>query len=102
VIIIMEIGKWTLKKRLTLDPPLQRRLKAVTARKGISMRQYCQAAIEKELTKDDAQGLTTLPFGQEALNGSIQDWYSEVHPASGQIRASAIRAYYCHVVRFRI
>jgi hypothetical protein len=58
------------KKRLTLDldPPLQRRLKAVTALKGISMRQYCQAAIEKELTKDEAQGLTALPFGKEALD----------------------------------
>jgi hypothetical protein len=54
----------TKKKRLTLDldPPLQRRLKAVTALQGISMRQYCQTAIEKELTKDEAQGLTALPF----------------------------------------
>jgi hypothetical protein len=60
----------TKKKRLTLDldPPLQRRLKAVTAPKGISMRQYCQTAIEKELTKDEAQGLTALPFGEEALD----------------------------------
>lgn len=60
----------TKKKRLTLDldAALQRRLKAVTALKGISMRQYCQAAIEKELTKDEAQGLTALPFGQEALD----------------------------------
>jgi hypothetical protein len=60
----------TKKKRLTLDldPPLQRRLKAVTGLKGISMRQYCQAAIEKELTKDEVQGLTALPFGEEALN----------------------------------
>jgi hypothetical protein len=60
----------TKKKRLTLDldPPLQRRLKAVTALKGISMRQYCQAAIEKELTKDEARGLTALPFGQESLD----------------------------------
>ena len=58
------------KKRLTLDldPPLQRRLKAITALKGISMRQYCQAAIEKELTKDEAHGLTALPFGQEAMD----------------------------------
>ena len=32
------------------------------------MRQYCQAAIEKELTKDEAQGLKALPFGQEALD----------------------------------
>jgi hypothetical protein len=47
---------------------LQRRLKAVIALKGSSMRQYCQAAIEKALTKDEAQGLTALPFGQEALD----------------------------------
>jgi len=47
---------------------LQRRLKAVPPLKGISMRQDCQAAIEKALTKADAQGLTALPFGQEALN----------------------------------
>ena len=32
------------------------------------MRQYCQAAIEKELTKDEAQGLAALPFGKEALD----------------------------------
>ena len=59
----------TKKKRLTLDldPPLQRRLKAIAALKGISMRQYCQTAIDKELIRDEAQGLTTLPFGHEAL-----------------------------------
>jgi hypothetical protein len=58
------------KKRLILDldPPLHRRLKAITALKGISMRQYCQAAIEKELSNDEAQGLTALPFGHEALD----------------------------------
>lgn len=32
------------------------------------MCQYCQAAIEKEPTKDEAQGLTALPFGQKALD----------------------------------
>ena len=60
----------TKKKRLTLDldPPLQRRLKAIAALKGISMRQYCQTAIDKELTRDEAQGLTPLPFGHEALD----------------------------------
>jgi hypothetical protein len=47
---------------------LQRRLKAVAALKGISIRQYCQVAIEKALTKDEARGLTALPFGQEALD----------------------------------
>ena len=43
------------KKRLTLDvdPMFQRRLKAVAALKGISMRQYCLAAIDRELAKDE-------------------------------------------------
>ena len=41
------------RKRLTLDldPPVQRRLKAVAAIKGISMRQYCLTAITRELSK---------------------------------------------------
>ena len=43
------------KKRLTLDldAPLQRRLKAVAALKGVSMREYCQTAIERELAEDE-------------------------------------------------
>lgn len=47
------------KKRLTLDldAPLQRRLKAVAALKGISMREYCQTAIEKELDDDEGVGV---------------------------------------------
>ena len=47
------------RKRLTLDmdPMVQRRLKAVAALKGVSMRQYCLAAIGKELTKDEANGV---------------------------------------------
>ena len=58
------------KKRLTLDldPPVQRRLKAIAAIKGISMRQYCLTAIDKELAKDEANGVTSLPFGHEALD----------------------------------
>ena len=47
---------------------MQRRLKGVAALKGISMRKSCQAAIEKELAKDEMQGLTALPFGQEAMD----------------------------------
>ena len=41
----------TKKKRLTLDldPAFQRRLKAIAALKGVSMRGYCQAAIDREL-----------------------------------------------------
>ena len=43
------------KKRFTLDldPDLKQRLKAAAARKGVSMSQYCQDAIEKELANDD-------------------------------------------------
>lgn len=60
----------TAKKRLALDLdlPIQRRLKVIAALKGVSMRRYCQAAIDKELARDEAQGLTDLPFGHEALN----------------------------------
>ena len=52
------------KKRLTLDldAPLQRRLKAVAALKGVSMRQYCQAAIERELDEDEATGASEKPL----------------------------------------
>ena len=47
------------KKRLTLDmePPVQRRLKAIAALKGISMREYCLSAIEKEMAKDEGDGV---------------------------------------------
>ena len=60
----------TKKKRLTLDmdPPVQRRLKVIAALKGISMRQYCLTAIDKELAQDEAAGVPNLPFGNEALD----------------------------------
>ena len=50
------------KKRLTLDldPAFQRRLKVIAALKGVSMRRYCQAAIDRELTKDEADGIDGL------------------------------------------
>ena len=52
----------TKKKRLTLDldPTFQRRLKAIAALKGVSMRGYCQAAIDRELTMDEANGMAGL------------------------------------------
>lgn len=58
------------KKRLTLDlePSLRQRLEAVAALKGISIGQYCQNAIDKELAFDEAQGASDLPFGEEALD----------------------------------
>ena len=50
------------KKRLTLDldPTFQRRLKGIAALKGVSMRAYCHAAIDGELTKDEANGMAGL------------------------------------------
>ncbi len=52
----------TKRKRLTLDlaPTFQRRLKAIAALKGVSMRRYCQDAIDQELTKDEANGMSGL------------------------------------------
>lgn len=52
------------RKRLTLDmdPSLQRRLKAVSALKGVSMRSYCSAAIDNALKQDEANGLDALGF----------------------------------------
>lgn len=52
----------TKRKRLTLDldPTFQRRLKAIAALKGVSMRRYCQDAIGRELTKDEANGIGGL------------------------------------------
>ena len=52
----------TKRKRLTLDlnPTFQRRQKAVAALKGVSMCVYCQAPIDRELTKDEANGLGRL------------------------------------------
>ncbi len=57
------------KKRLTLDmdPPVQRRLKAVAAIKGISMRRYCLTAINRELDRDEANGALTGTFNIERL-----------------------------------
>ena len=50
------------KKRLTLDldPAFQRRLKVMAAIKGVSMRGYCQTAIDRELTKDETDGGAVL------------------------------------------
>ena len=60
------------KKRLTLDldAPIQRRLKAVAALKGVSMRLYCQTAIERELAKDEADGLLSGRFSFAKLEAS--------------------------------
>ena len=83
------------RKRLTLDmdAPMQRRLKAVAALKGVSMRHYCVIAIDKELAVDEASAATTLSprrsdaerfaelrkkyFGDRVLPGSSVDLIRE-------------------------
>ncbi|MCY4114720.1 MAG: hypothetical protein OXG33_12420 [Chloroflexi bacterium] len=84
------------KKRLTLDleAGFQRRLKVMAALKGVSMRGYCQAAIDRELTRDEANGasellsdkpdherfaeLQTEIFGEKTLPGNSVDLIREV------------------------
>ncbi|MCY3655232.1 MAG: hypothetical protein OXG95_01295 [Chloroflexi bacterium] len=55
------------KKRLTLDvdAALQQRLKVVAALRGVSMREYCEAAIERELARDE--DVPTTRFGPEVF-----------------------------------
>ena len=85
----------TKKKRLTLDlePTFQRRLK------GVSMRGYCQAAIDRELTRDEANRMAGLlsdkpdhelfaelrqeVFGGKPLPGSSADLPREAREIRG-------------------
>ena len=96
------------KKRLTLDldPVFQRRLKVFAALKGVSMRRYCQTAIDRELTKDETgsmgRRLSDKPdyelfaelrqevFGGKPLPGSSTDlirWAREIKDAEIEGRA---------------
>ncbi len=54
------------KKRLTLDlePSFQRRLKVLAALKGVTMRQYCYTAIDRELAQDESQGIAGPAYGR--------------------------------------
>ena len=74
------------RKRLTLDldPPVQRRLKAVAALKGISMRRYCLTAIDRELARDEANGALTGSFDIERLIALQEEGFGdEVLPGDG-------------------
>ena len=57
------------KRRLTLDldSDFQRRLKVMAALKGTSMRRYCQTAIDRELTKDEANGVPGQGFDRQSF-----------------------------------
>ncbi|MCY4475679.1 MAG: hypothetical protein OXC83_09645 [Chloroflexi bacterium] len=58
------------KKRLTLDmdPAFQRRLKATAALKGVSMREYCLSAIDRELDEDQLDEDKDLSSATPASN----------------------------------
>ena len=43
-------------------------MKTTAALRGICMAQYCQAAIHRELARDEAQGVLSLPFGHQAID----------------------------------
>lgn len=78
---------------LDLEPAFQRRLEAIAALKGVSLRRYCQAAINRELTKDEAGTVERLSsdmpdhvmfaqireeiFGSKLLPGSSADLIRE-------------------------
>lgn len=67
------------KKRFTLDldPDFQKRLKVAAALKGISMRQYCVAAIEAELGQERDIKLDAHTLSEEGLN-RIADLRNEI------------------------
>ncbi len=52
---------------LELDPELRRRLKEAAALKGVSMSQYCWAAVVRELAKDEAYGAGKLPASRTSF-----------------------------------
>ena len=84
---------------LTLDmaPALRRRLRGVAALKGVTMRAYCQTAIDDALTRDESAGLVVTAavepdsvrfarlrqryFGSKALSGSGADFVREAREA---------------------
>ena len=77
------------KKRLTLDlePTFQRRLKVIAAIKGVTMRQYCYAAIDRELAQDEANGIggpASSPSDAERFEELQKKYFgNSVLPGSG-------------------
>ena len=71
----------TPKKRFTLDlePEMQVKLKVAAALKGVSMRQYCVAAIENQMasdeatleSKDESRSLLTLTKLRDTIFGGV-------------------------------
>ncbi len=69
----------TARKRLTLDidEGLQRRLKAAAALKGVSMREFCETALEKGLNHTDAQ------LDREARRRSVEELFEQSRRITG-------------------
>lgn len=69
----------TARKRLTLDidEGLQRRLKAAAALKGISLREFCETALEKGLNHSDAQ------LDREARRRSVEELFEQSRRITG-------------------
>ena len=69
----------TARKRLTLDidEGLQRRLKAAAALKGVSMRKFCETALEKGLNHTDAQ------LDREARRRSVEELFEQSRRITG-------------------
>ncbi len=71
----------TPKKRFTLDlePEMQVKLKVAAAQKGVSMRQYCVAAIENQMASeestlestDESRSLLTLTKLRDTIFGGV-------------------------------
>ena len=61
------------KKRFTLDldPEVHVRLKVAAALRGVSMRQYCLTAIEKELAKEEIPPAESPGFTKESFERLI-------------------------------
>ena len=69
---------------LDLDRPVQRRLEMVAGLKGVSVRQYCKAAIDKELARDEASRQSICRPDAERFAELRQRYFSgKTLPGSG-------------------
>ena len=57
---------------IDLDPELRRRLEVAAEREGVSMKRYCQAAIDRVLAQDEANGPAKRGFNREAFERLVE------------------------------
>ena len=65
---VINMGARSKRITLNLDSDMERRLVTTAALKGVSVPQYCHAAIGRELASDEVQGVAQLPFGHDAID----------------------------------